>query len=377
MNQNIQQNPYIPAVTPFLSDKEIDVLRRTLLKQFTDDEQETFIRQCQRTLLDPFSKQIFATQRRQKNRQGDWISTMTVVTSIMGLTAIAVRTGHYDGCVTTWAGKDGVWRDEWLDDEFPVAAKCVVHHKQRTHPEIGIARWEGYVGRKQDFATKRWEITDFWARLPDFMLAKCAKAQALRGAFPDQCSNLYISEELQGDISEADEMDDEAKIASNRKKEEELLKKARAEGVKVVESKPGPRPTPAEAAAPFEPNVMRPARSETGPSPKPVVAAPPVQTSHESDDLDMGEPPAQPPQPADEDAPAGPPAWKEHIILGLRNEKYYGRKVGDLSPSELAAVATAWIPKVREKWHTVKQSQKDDALAIEAAIASETSEKPW
>jgi phage recombination protein Bet len=354
MNGNIQLPP------PFLSEQEIDVLRRTLLKQFTDDEQESFIRQCQRTLLDPFSKQIFATQRRSKNQQGNWISTLTIVTSILGLTAIASRTGHYDGCVISWAGKDGVWRGEWLDEEFPVAAKAVVYHKQRTHPEVGIARWEGYVGRKQDYNSKRWEITDFWTRLPDFMLAKCAKAQALRGAFPDQCSNLYISEELQGGISEADEVDDERKVAQNRIREEELLRKA-APGVRVIESKPAKRPTPAEAAAPAEPEP-----------PKPMSAAPPEAPPQEQpDDLDMGQPPAEEP-PAETDS-----SWKFHVIEGLKNPKFIGRTVGDLSIAELQAIEAQWLPKVRAVWDTVNPKQKSDAEAFEAAIAAAKTEKPW
>jgi phage recombination protein Bet len=349
--------------TPFLSAQEIDVHKRTLLKQFTEDEQESFIRQCQRTLLDPFSKQIFATRRWQKDKQGNKTPTLTTVTSIMGLTAIAVRTGHYDGCVITWAGKDGVWKDEWLEDEYPVAAKCVLYHKERSHPEVGIARWEGYVGRAQDYNTKRWEVTDFWARLPDFMIGKCAKAQALRGAFPDQCSNLYISEELQGGISEADEMDDVAKISKNREKEEELLKAAASKGVKVVENKStGKRPTPAEAAAPAEP-------------PKPVTAAPPEAPAPAAqeppDDLDMGEPPSEGP-PAESAKP-----WQYHVITGLKNPKFNGRTVGDLSVAELQAVESQWLPKVRAVWDTVNSLQKADAEAFEAAIAYSKMEKPW
>jgi len=363
----------IPPVTPFLSEQEIDVLRRTLLKQFTEDEQESFLRQCQRSLLDPFSKQIFATRRWSKGRDGTKTPTLTVVTSILGLTAIAARTGQYDGCITTWCGKDGIWREEWIADEFPAAAKCVVHVKNRTYPEVGIARWEGYVGRAYDQSTKRWEVTDFWERLPDFMLGKCAKAQALRGAFPDQCSNIYISEELQGGISEADQLNDEEKIATNRKKEEELLKKAKAEGVKIVESKPAPKPTPAEAAAPAFPEP---------PQPQPVPASVQVTDSAPQempDDLDME--PSQPPQPEPSaEAPAGPPAWAEHVIQGLRNDKYLGRKVGDLSPVELAAIEANWLPKVREvlaKGEKLKQAQQDDAVAFEEAIKHSKLEKPW
>jgi phage recombination protein Bet len=364
---------------PFLSEAEIDVLRRTLLKQFTDDEQESFIRQCQRTLLDPFSKQIFATRRWTKDRQGNKTPTLTTVTSIMGLTAIAVRTGQYDGCVTTWAGKDGIWKDEWLEDEYPRAAKCVVYHKQRSHPEVGIARWEGYVGKAFDNATKRWEITDFWERLPDFMLGKVAKAQALRGAFPDQCSSIYISEELQGGVSEADQMDDEAKVAHNRAKEEEIFRQAAAsKNVRVVETKPTKRPTAAEAAEPAFPEDAIPApMSATQPTqaPRPVPPEPP-------DDLDMGEE-AAPTPPEERDAkqpPEGAPvdkSWAMHVITGIKNPKYNGRVVSDLTMQELKAFEAQWIPKVRAVWETVNPLQRADAEAFEARIAHEKTERLW
>jgi phage recombination protein Bet len=366
----------------FLSPEDIAVLKRTLLAGYTEDEQENFIRLCQRTQLDPFSKQIYATRRWVK--KGDSRTpTLVPVTSVIGLTAIAARTGQYDGCETFWAGNDGVWKEEWIAEEFPVAAKCIVYHKQRSHPEVGIASWAGYCGQTYNASAKRWETTEFWERLGPFMLGKCAKAQALRGAYPDQCSNLYISEELQGGISEADQHNDEAKITENRKKEEELLKKAAAQGVKIVESKPVKKPTPAEAAAPapeITGTVGTPAHP--GEHPQPVPA--PAQVTHsapqeEPDDLDME--PSQPPQPEPSaEAPAGPPAWAEHVIQGLRNDKYLGRKVGDLSPVELAAIEANWLPKVREvlaKGEKLKQAQQDDAVAFEEAIKHSKLEKPW
>jgi len=367
--------PETTTVTPFLSASEIDVLKRTLLKQFSEDEQESFIRLCQRTLLDPFSKQIYATRRWTKDRNGNKVPTLTTVTSITGLAAIAVRTGTYDGCVITWAGKDGIWKEEWLAEEFPAAAKCVVYVKNRTHPEVGIARWESFVGKAYDQSTKRWEVTDFWERMPDYMLGKCSRAAALRAAYPDQCSNLFISEELQGATSEADQYDDEAKIAENRKKEEELLKKAKAEGVKIVENKAKSKPTPAEAAAPApEPpgtfqqtgTVGTPAHPGQMTTPATPVTETPPAPQEEPDDLDMGV----------TEAPE-PPPWSEHVIQGLKNPKFLGRKVGELSVTELQAIEAQWLPKVREVWDQVNTLQRADAQAFEAAIAHSKLEKPW
>lgn len=346
---------------PFLSDDIVALLKRTTLKQFSEDDQESFIQICQRTRLDPLTRQIYATRRMSHGNV-----TLVTVTGIQGLTALAERTGQYDGCQVFWAGADGAWKEEWLEEAYPLAAKAVVYHKGRTYPEVGIARWEAYVGRSFNNATKRWEVSDFWNKMPDLMLSKCARALALRGAFPDHLSGLYATEEL--DQSRGDEMDDERKISQNRAREEQLLKEAAAKGIKVVESKPLKKATPAEAAAPAEP-LPEP--------PKPIAAAPQVPDSspQEPDDLDMEPAPAQPE--ASAEAPAGPPAWKEHVIEGLRNPKFLGRKVGDLTLVELAAIGNQWIPKVRAVWDTVKASQKKDAVAIEAAIAHAQFEKPW
>lgn len=362
---------------PFLSDEDIAVLKRTSLRGFTEDEQASFIRQCQRTLLDPFSKQIFATRRYTK--KGDQrVPALVVVTSILGLTAIAARTGHYNGCEITWAGKDGIWQGEWLsEDEFPTAAKCVVHHKQREYPEVGIARWSGYAGTAWNPSTKRHEVTDFWARLPDFMLGKVAKAQALRGAFPDQCSAIYITEELQGGISEPDDHDDEDKVTEIRRREAEIAKNP-PKGTKFVEPKQAPLPTPAEAAEPAFPEDREPPKPVSAPT-KPAAQAPPppvAAAQQEPDDLDMGD---QEPTPAEDAAAplAGDQAWREHVITGLKNEKFFKRKVGDLTPTELAAIEGQWLPKVRKVWDEVNSAQKADAEAFEAAIAFSKSDRPW
>lgn len=362
MNQ-ILQNPY-QSPAPFLSEADCDIIRRTFVKGFSEDEQQSFIRTCERMMLDPFSKQIFATRRFNKG-----VATMAIVTSVTGLTSHAIRSGQYDGCTISWAGRweeeNTKWLDCWLSDDYPIAARAIVKHKQRSIDEVGICRWSGYAATKWD--GKAHVLTDFWMRLPDFMLGKCAKAQALRGAFPE-LSGIYISEELQGGISEGDhEIDDEQKIAENRLREAELLKQAAAsKNVRIVESKPAKRPTPAEAAAPAEP-------------PKPISAAP-VQAPvpPEPDDLDMSEPQPEPSAegPAESPRESAKP-WTFHVIRGLKNPKYFERTVGDLSITELQAIEDQWLPKVRAIWDDVNTNQKADAEAFEAAIAYHKMENPW
>jgi phage recombination protein Bet len=382
----------------FLSKEEVELLKRTLLAQFPDDEKETFVRICQRTRLDPFTKQIYATKRYQKTRQRDGtflkVPTLVPVTGIMGLKAVAVRTGRYDGCEVFWCGKDGVWRADWVSNEYPEAAKAIIYHKDRTHPEVGIARWTAYVGQTYNYDTKKWEISDFWHRMSDWMLSKCAQAQGLRGAFPDPLSNLYIHEELESEISESETEaipSDEAKVAESQRKDEEL-KKA---GTKFVDMKPASRPSPQEALEPaFEedkPAPPPPSRPKQQQQPAPAQPAP-----VSLDELDMGPPPPKDGKPKAEatvpplttepvdgtDTPPTEdtkpePAWKTHVILGVAHAKFNKRKVGDLNAAELNIIESQWLPEVRRQWDDASDAQRADAAAFESAIAYQKMVKPW
>jgi phage recombination protein Bet len=387
---NGTQNQQTP-VPNFLSKEEEDLLKRTILKTFAEDEQQTFLRICQRTRLDPFTKQIYATRRYTKVRDdgtGEMrkVPTLVPVTGIVGLTAVADRTGHYNGCEAFWCGPDGVWKSEWVSDEFPTAAKCIVYHKLRDKPEVAIARWASYAGQTYNYSTKQWEVSDFWAKMPDWMILKCAKAAALRGAFPDPMSNVYIREELDSNITDAEETEsipaDEAKIAENQRREAELRDQPLPAGIKLVESKRDqPRPTPAQALEPaFEgdkipPRPSVPAAPVAQPPPQPQPPSPQqpsaVQEGPQSeitDDLDMTPAPA---------APVAPPPWRDHVIKGVK--RFNGRKIGDLDKKELRAVEEQWIPRVRELWDQTNQDQREDYTAFEAAIAffKMESQKPW
>jgi phage recombination protein Bet len=153
------------------------LIASTIAPGCSADELRMFAYACQRTGLDPFSKQIYAIKRGGK---------MTIQAGIDGLRSIAERTGQLDGSETFWCGEDGDWKDVWLGSKPPAAAKTIIHRKGSQHPFVGVARYADYNAGQ-----------GLWNKMGAAMIAKCSEALALRKAFPADLSGVYGSEEME------------------------------------------------------------------------------------------------------------------------------------------------------------------------------------
>lgn len=195
----------VPPHSMEFSEDQINLIKRTICKDSTDDELQLFLNYSKRTGLDPFAKQIYAVKRG---------GVMSIQTGIDGLRLTAQRSGEYAGQEGPfWCGEDGVWTDVWLSSKAPVASKVGVYRTGFIKPVWGVAPYKNYS-----------QPSPFWTRMGDHMIAKCAEALALRKAFPQELSGLYINEEImkQELKDEPIDIDVESSSTTNRKKETDV-----------------------------------------------------------------------------------------------------------------------------------------------------------
>ncbi|MBC3178121.1 recombinase RecT [Corynebacterium lujinxingii] len=153
----------------------------------------------QRSGLDPFLKQIYLVGRRTKTGgyRGEperWETKWTVQSSIDGLREVLFRTADAKGVDCSigrpvWFDADGSPHRFWVGDANPTACEVEVTLGGRTG--YGVATWDQFCQ-----TTKQGTPNSMWSQMGPHMLAKCAKALAIR----DVCSlasGIYIDEEMQ------------------------------------------------------------------------------------------------------------------------------------------------------------------------------------
>lgn len=200
--------PVAPLSRQFTG-RQLDLIRHTVAKDCTPDEFNLFIAVAQRAGLDPMRRQVSAlifNKRRPEKRR------MAIFAGIDGLRAIAARSGRYRPAETE---PEISYLPELKGPTNPLGVeKAVVRIFLRDadgagwRPVAGVAYWDEFApiseewaedpetGRRRPTGKRVLDAAGSWARMGRVMIAKCAEAQALRKAFPEDLSGLYEGAEL-------------------------------------------------------------------------------------------------------------------------------------------------------------------------------------
>lgn len=172
-----------------LTADQVELIKRTYCKGASDDELALFLNVAKRTGLDPFSRQIYAVFRKDKQTGKD---VMTIQTGIDGYRQIADRQGNY-------AGSDDPTFNEGLS-EF------AMRKSGESILTATVTVWKIVAGVRCPFtATAGWDsycpayesLQRMWKQFPYLMLAKCAEGLALRKGWAAQMSGVYTDAEMQ------------------------------------------------------------------------------------------------------------------------------------------------------------------------------------
>jgi phage recombination protein Bet len=172
--------------------KSLDLIRRTVAKDCDAAEFDQFIHICRAVRLDPLRRQIYAFVFGKNNPQ---YRRMSVVTGIDGYRAIAERTGNYrpDTSPPRIEYNEGA-KDQKTNPLGIVRCEVTVykHAHGEWFPVTADAYWDEYAPIKDGALDPKKEN---WRKMARVMIAKCAEAQAIRRAWPDDFSGLEVEEE--------------------------------------------------------------------------------------------------------------------------------------------------------------------------------------
>lgn len=221
----------VVALTPSTtySGAQLQLIRNTVAKDCNAMEFDLFVTVARNAGLDPFRKQIsaivFSKDDQAKRR-------MSIITTIDGLRVIAARSRRYrpdedepqyeiDKAEISPANPLGL---------IKAVVKIYVADSQRDggwKPVTGVAYWDEFAPVKDEVeggfdwvdtgevwpdtgkpkkrkvprnagaqVIRQLDTSGNWGKMPRVMLAKCAEAQALRKAFPEDMSSLYEAAEM-------------------------------------------------------------------------------------------------------------------------------------------------------------------------------------
>ena len=155
----------------------------------------SFMKLCQSRQLNPYTGDAFLVGYDDSTKG----AVFNLITSIHALFKRAEANEYYDGLesglIVRRGGEvmdvEGAFYD---DDDVLLGAWAKAFRKDRNRPQVNRIRRQSYDKGQS-----------VWKSDPSGMLEKCAQAGALRKAFPNTLSQLYVAEEMQnGNVIESE-----------------------------------------------------------------------------------------------------------------------------------------------------------------------------
>jgi len=186
---------------------QLDLIRRTVAAECTNEEFDLFIEAAERYGLDPFRRQImplvFSKEKPEKRR-------MVIVIGIDGQRMIAQRAGNYRPASEPTHFVENRRKKGPTNPLGLVLARVTLFQQDNRgdwFPVVGEAYWDEFAPIRDEWEEDLalgWRKTGrqildasgSWPKMPRLMLGKCATMQALRAGWPDQFGSLYAEEEL-------------------------------------------------------------------------------------------------------------------------------------------------------------------------------------
>lgn len=162
------------TVVNYDDSKTLAIIKESVAKDATPAEFNYFLAYCKHTGLNPLKHEIWFI----KTNRG-----VQVMTGINGYMAIANSNPQFDGIETEFA-KDSQGKLE--------SCTCRVWRKDRSRPHQETVYFNEYNQGSGNWLTK-----------PHTMLAKVAKAHALREAFTQELGGMYIEDEYKPNEEES------------------------------------------------------------------------------------------------------------------------------------------------------------------------------
>jgi phage recombination protein Bet len=179
------------------------------LRNAGNGDRAVFLHVSQRTGLDPFARQIYMIERKEKKNEkvnGQWVehyeSKWTIQTGIEGWRVIRDRAERREGVRGKlrrfcYYDTDDVKHKAWTRAEPPAAVEVTYTVRDRNGiktPYTSVLRFTEYVQTKE-INGKKVAIAQ-WAVKPVHMLEKCTEADVYRKAFPQDYSGVYLDDAM-------------------------------------------------------------------------------------------------------------------------------------------------------------------------------------